>query len=275
MGVRHKIVDRSCTTLTTITYYNTTKTEENTKITPVIAQSSMPMKLSKQQVNLLKSLSTNYTEGLPHAPLSADVQDESEFNIIPPPLNCPKWACIILPCINHVPSMKLFKVIQPTEAETLKKSKWIVYDAVSICKGDIIRLNDGDIVPADAVVLSLGMDFIHVPTEEDEGDEDKTTGKEDRGLFVEDLVVDSSNVNGYVKPQTISVETLNGAVHDVQLYAGSMILQGCCIAVVTNIGSETLLGSLIKKGKWPPKEHIDLEQDGEGTTSLVQESEVI
>ncbi len=242
----------------------------------------MPMKLSKQQINLLKSLSTNYEEGLPASPLSADFDDEPEYNIIPPPLNCPKWACIILPCINHVPSMKLFKVIKPTEAEVRKNSKWVVYDSVSICKGDIIRLNDGDTVPADVVVLSLGMDFVHIPktNDEEEGKEGTAAVKnqdDQKGFAVEELVVDSSNVNGYAKPQSISVDTSTGTVKAVELYAGSMILQGCCIAVVTKTGTDTLLSTLMRKGKWPPKEQIDIEEeeDAEVTSSLVEESEVI
>ncbi len=233
------------------------------------------MKLSKEQVSLLKSLSTNYEEGLPSAPLSADLHDEPEYNIIPPPLDCPQWACIVLPCINHVPSMKLFKVVKPTEAEVRKNSRWIVYDAVSICKGDIIRLNDGDIVPADAVVLSLGMDFVSMENDlenNNDDQEDENRNGEKKGAFVEDLIVDSSNVNGYVKPQTITVDASTGTVKAATLYAGSMILQGCCIAVVTKIGPDTLISTLMRKGLWPPKEPIDAE---EGTTSLVQESEVI
>eukprot|EP01083_Nonionella_stella_P000620 1756_1 len=203
------------------------------------------MKLSKEQVDLLKSLSTDYEKGLP----SSDI-GESEYNIIPAPLNCPQWACIILPCINHLPSMKLYKVIKPTEAEVRKDSKWVIYDAASITKGDIIRISDGDIVPADVVVLSLGMDFARVP---EEGEEDGDSDDQGPGIFTEEIVVDSSNVNGYSKTQNVSVSSTNAIIARTELYAGSMILQGTCMAVVTKTGSDTLLGTLIKEGNWPPK----------------------
>lgn len=249
------------------------------------------MQLSKEQITLLKSLSTNYTKGLSQN--DAALGNDSEYNIIPAPLNCPQWACILLPCISHIPSMKLYKTIKPTEAEVRKNNKWVVYDAVSILKGDIVRMSDGDIVPADCVVLSLGMEFAYVPTDEEimameENDDDgsfvanrnRNANKNDErsnqnDLFVEELVVDSSNVNGYLKPQTISVvNKQNGMIaKNTVLYAGSMILQGTCIAVVTKTGSETLLASLIMKGIWPPKEQLDM--DGDDFSPLVERSEVI
>lgn len=232
------------------------------------------MKLSKEQVQLLKTLKTDYVKGLPKP--SDTVTDETEYNIIPPPLNCPQWACIILPCLNHLPSMKLFKLIRPTEAEVRKDSKWVIYDAISITKGDIIRISDGDIVPADVVVLSLGMDFVDVPPSEDDeekgledNDKQDTEQPSDEGLFVGDVVVDSSSVNGFTKPQTITVANVSAIENNTTLYAGSMLLQGSCIAVVTKTGPETLLGTLIKKGKWPPKAEMVMDSKGDITSSVV------
>ena len=239
-------------------------------------------RLSKEQVDLLKSLSTNYLTGLPddyNTSTLHDNQDDEEYNVIPAPMNCPSWACIILPCINHFPSMKLYKEIRPIEAEVRKDSKWVVYDAISIRKGDIVRLNDGDIVPADVVVLSLGMDFVEADFENSSAASSNSAGTSRPTTgFVQELVVDSSNVNGYTKPHTISIHKngmIRGSLQHQQLYAGSMILQGCCIAVVTKTGSETLLGSLITKGKWPPKEQIAMSLDGDGNYELVAQSEVI
>lgn len=227
------------------------------------------MKLSKEQVDLLKSLSTDYKRGLPSTDYALD---ESEYNIIPPPLNCPQWACIILPCINHVPSMKLYKTIKPTEAEVRKDSRWIVYDAVSITKGDIIRLSDGDIIPADVVVLSLGMDFVHVP---EEGEDEEEGAISNEGFMVEELVVDSSDVNGFTKPQIVSLSAGSATIRNAELHAGSMVLQGSCIAVVTKTGSETMLANLMQKGEWPPQKQALMNEDGEFTTSLVEQGEVI
>mmetsp|Transcript_686 Transcript_686/g.1079 ORF Transcript_686/g.1079 Transcript_686/m.1079 type:complete len:239 (-) Transcript_686:41-757(-) len=238
------------------------------------------MKLSKEQVDLLKSLSTDYHHGLRSNTDHNGYDDESEYNMIPPPINCPNWACILLPCINHIPSMKLYKAIKPTEAEVRKNSRWIIYDAVSIGKGDIIRLGDGDIVPADVVVLNLGMDFVTLPDygdDEDEDDNKEMEGREKvKQLLIEELVVDSSNVNGYTKPQTVTVDEDTGMIPTTELYAGSVILQGDCIAVVTKTGQETLLASLMKKGDWPPKRQVMGDgDDGEATIALVEQSEVI
>lgn len=211
--------------------------------------------LSREQKDLLASLSTNYKTG---RALSHDDDDENEsphhqghgeLNIIKPPLNCPKWACIILPCINHIPSMKLFKSIVPREAEVRIGSRWVCYDASSLNRGDIIRLSEGDIVPADARLLSLGPDFVH-----DGGIDDDSSGlyegEEDDTL---ELIVDSNQITGEPKPRIISLNP-DRTVSAVELYAGSVVLHGEAIAVVTKIGGDVLLSRLMREGKWPPKQ---------------------
>ena len=232
------------------------------------------MRLTEDQLSLLQSLSTDYKKGL-QSSSSTSSTSSIEYNIIPAPFNCPKWACIILPCINHVPSMKLYKTIQPTEAEVRKKNKWVVYDAVSITKGDIIRLTDGDIVPADVIVLSLGMDFVHDGNEnENRNGKEYTCNEYNNNMDVEEFIVDSSSVNGYKNPQIISIDKNSGTIrNNIQLYAGSMVLQGTCIAVVNRIGQETLLASLIQKGKWPPTQRSMVGDDG--NYELVEQTEII
>ena len=49
--------------------------------------------------------------------------------------------------------MKLFATIQPDDAEILRNGQWIRYDATSLVTGDIIRLEEGDLIPADCIVL--------------------------------------------------------------------------------------------------------------------------
>ena len=66
--------------------------------------------------------------------------------------------------------------------------------------------------------------------------------------------MDSSNVNGQ-RPQTISAKDNDdgsGTVEALELYAGSVVLQGEAIVVVTKIGKDTMLASMIAKGEWPP-----------------------
>lgn len=43
--------------------------------------------------------------------------------------------------------MKLFRLVQAEDAEVIRDGRWIRYDASSLVKGDIIRLESGDAVP--------------------------------------------------------------------------------------------------------------------------------
>jgi Cation transport ATPase len=200
--------------------------------------------LSQEQKDLLASLSANYKTGRSLSSSNGNVNEHEshrceELNIINPPLNCPKWACIILPCINHIPSMKLFKSIVPREAEVRIGSRWVCYDASSLNRGDIIRLSEGDTVPADARLLSLGPDFV-----DDDGDEEE---EQDGDGFDQDeeatleLVVDSNHITGETKPRIISLNPDNKTVNAVELFAGSVVLHGEAIAVVTKIGGRCVI----------------------------------
>jgi len=240
------------------------------------------MRLSKEHKELLATLRTNYKTGPKNT--NDSHHDHQELNIINPPLNCPKWACIILPCIKHVPSMKLFKKIIPREAEVRLGSRWVCYDASSLNKGDIVRLNQGDIVPADVRLLNLGLEFVY----DGDGDSDGN-GNEHEQQYQEsnqetpplELIVDTSQIDGAAKPQTISLNA-DGTVDAQELYAGSVVLQGGAIAVVAKVGREVLLSRLIKEGQWPPqqkkgwqavpKEDDDDDQDG---ISLQRQQEVV
>eukprot|EP00566_Odontella_aurita_P022137 CAMPEP_0113533894 /NCGR_PEP_ID=MMETSP0015_2-20120614/4867_1 /TAXON_ID=2838 /ORGANISM="Odontella" /LENGTH=235 /DNA_ID=CAMNT_0000433015 /DNA_START=324 /DNA_END=1033 /DNA_ORIENTATION=+ /assembly_acc=CAM_ASM_000160 len=117
------------------------------------------LSLSRSQLDLLSTLSASYTDGLATSDASRRRSDSGGvLNVVLPPINCPKWVCCLLPCIKSIPSMKLFRQIEPEDAEVMRDGRWVRYDAASLVKGDIVRLSDGDAVPADCVVLSLGMD---------------------------------------------------------------------------------------------------------------------
>lgn len=149
------------------------------------------------------------------------------FNVVPPPVDCPAWLCIVLPCINHLKSMKAHKNCIPEDAEVLRNGKWIRYDAASLVLGDVIRLEEGDIVPADCVVAV-------------EGDND-------------DLLVDLRAVTGQTRPKQV-----NGNAHKTRnqrtLLFGGTVVQGRATALVTAIGTDTTLGQLIKNRKFPVPE---------------------
>lgn len=145
--------------------------------------------------------------------------------------------------------MKQFRYVQPDDAEVLRDGRWIRYDAASLVVGDIVRLAEGDVVPADCVVISLGME--HVDASIVVGDEEENVGNTASESLTE-LTVDSHYITGETKPRHIPYRS-NQTVQSTLLYYGSRVLEGACIALVTGCGESTILARLIKDGRWPPK----------------------
>lgn len=188
------------------------------------------MNLSDAQQQLLQQLETSIERGLTTDQASVSRErDGGVYNCIRPPVDCPAWLCIVLPCISHLPSMKAFQRIVPEDAEVLRNGKWIRYDATSLVKGDIIRLEEGDVVPADCVVLSIN-------------------GNE--------LLVDHRLVTGEDKPRGSIVDPKLNVAKPTQLFWGAQVVQGSGLAVVAAIGPNTLVASLIREGSFPPKGNI-------------------
>lgn len=154
------------------------------------------------------------------------------FNVVPPPVDCPAWLCVVLPCINHLKSMKAHKNCIPEDAEVLRNGKWIRYDAASLVIGDFIRLEEGDIVPADCVIAFDG-----------DGDGDNNG----------DLLVDLRVVTGQSRPKQLNRDNATTRSQRT-LFFGGTVVQGRATALVTAIGTETVLGQLIKNGKFPVPE---------------------
>jgi magnesium-transporting ATPase (P-type) len=85
-----------------------------------------------------------------------------------------------------------------------------------------------------------------------------------------DFLVDVKCVAGEDKPRvakSASANTLStssssssgksgtGTVQPIQLFMGGQVVQGSGMAVVTAIGKNTLLASLIREGRFPPKDN--------------------
>ncbi|KAL3913356.1 MAG: hypothetical protein SGILL_006525, partial [Bacillariaceae sp.] len=159
-------------------------------------------------------------------------EKDGSFNVVQPPIDCPAWLCIILPCITKIPSMKAFAQLKPDDAEVLRNNgKWIRYDASSLVSGDVIRLEEGDMVPADCVVVDTSEDL---------------------------LLVDLQAVTGQERPKSIAA-TASGSTLSKgqrQLYLGGRVVQGRATALVTSVGPQTLLATLIQDGRFPPKEPV-------------------
>ena len=117
--------------------------------------------------------------------------------------------------------------------------------------GDIVRLVEGDVVPADCTVISLGMDHVDATTIVDEENNNTETSANGSNSMM-DMTVDSHLITGEIKPRQISNQS-NGTVNNLTtLYYGSRILEGACIAVVTATGSRVVLAKLIREGRFPP-----------------------
>jgi magnesium-transporting ATPase (P-type) len=105
--------------------------------------------------------------------------------------------------------------------------------------GDIVRLDEGDVVPADCVVMTLTDD---------------------------EMLVDVRNITGEERARSIT--GMNNTAPAVKLYFGGQVLQGSGTCVVTAIGSSTLLAKLIREKKFPPKENV-LDGDEDEGIALV------
>lgn len=193
--------------------------------------------LTLWQADIISRLQTNTVTGLNTFEASTRRGDgkHEQLNLVSPPVDCPAWICCLLPCIKHIPSMKLYDSIIPEDADVLRDGEWICYDAASLVLGDVICLREGETVPADCVVVSLG--DVKIP---------ETDGNEE-------LVVDSTHITGEIKPRTIISKDIlrDDGMDTAQVYYGSHVLHGCALAVVNAVGNNTRLGTLIRESQWP------------------------
>lgn len=191
---------------------------------------------SQKRTQLLERLDVVQDKGLSTDEASSRRQEVGHFNTVDPPIQCPAWICCLLPCIKHIPSMKAYRQMQPEDAEVLRDGRWIRYDASSLVRGDIVRLEEGDVVPADCMVLQL-----------EDG--------------CEEVVVDHRLIQGG-SPLT----------NPTQMYYGEQLVVGSCLAVCTAIGPETRMARLIQQGKFPSDNSPVMEEDEEAGISLIERS---
>ena len=165
--------------------------------------------------------------------------------------------------------MKQFRYVQPDDAEVLRDGRWIRYDAASLVTGDIVRLAEGDVVPADCVVISLGME--HVDISSVVADDEEAGGSTSTTESLTELTVDSHYITGESKPRHIPCRS-NQTVESKLLYYGSRVLEGACIALVTGCGEKTILAKLIKERRWPPKGDLSEEVEEIGRMNMEESS---
>mmetsp|Transcript_21982 Transcript_21982/g.46367 ORF Transcript_21982/g.46367 Transcript_21982/m.46367 type:complete len:241 (-) Transcript_21982:304-1026(-) len=195
-------------------------------------------------VSLSNHLSSGFTTD--EASQMRESVHNDAFNVVPPPVDCPAWLCIMLPCINHLKSMKAHKNCIPEDAEVLRNAKWTRYDAASLVVGDVIRLEEGDVVPADCVIAV-------------------------DDLRDDDLLVDLRVVTGLSRPKQFN-SGVSRTRNQRTLMFGGTVVQGHAMALVTAIGTETVLGKLIASGKFPiPDKDSD---DTEETMTLSETTDM-
>ena len=163
--------------------------------------------------------------------------------------------------------MKQFRLVLPDDAEVLRDRHWVRYDHASLVVGDIVRLVEGDIIPADCALISLGMDHVGASVVVDEETSSSSSGIS-QGMggggghsnnCNMDIILDSHLITGETKPRQISYNSIIGAENTSTLYFGSRVLQGACIAVVIATGDRVMLSKLIQAGRWPPQTDLSEE----------------
>jgi len=213
--------------------------------------------LSKAQLDLLERYGSNLEKGYTTDEASRrreDAPDYGTFNVVDPPIKCPPAVCCLLPCIKHLPKQKLFRRIRPEDAEVKRNGRWIRYDAASLVTGDVIRVEEGDVVPADCVVLAL--ERRHSSSSDDLLVDHRYVTGEDKPRCSRAVTTTNANAvigGGGSGAVAVSADEDLVAAKPVQLFWGGHVNRGSAVAVVTAIGPNTLIASLIREGKFPPK----------------------
>mmetsp|Transcript_26968 Transcript_26968/g.39941 ORF Transcript_26968/g.39941 Transcript_26968/m.39941 type:complete len:215 (+) Transcript_26968:76-720(+) len=150
-----------------------------------------------------------------------------DMNVIPPPLKCPAWLCCILPCLLKTKDMQYFNECSAEYAEVKIDNKWVKIDPVGVLTGDVVRVTEGNRVPADLRVISvIGEECKFVPT----------------------------CITGTSTPRSCRPELFTNSYRNSpnMAFAGFMCTEGECIGIVIATGRNTLLGRMIEMNEWPP-----------------------
>ncbi len=114
--------------------------------------------------------------------------------------------------------MKSFKSMSPPQVKVVRDGKVSTIESQDICRGDIILLEGGDLVPADCRVLECS----------------------------DNLVVDNAALTGESEPQKRTAFCTHNDPMETQnlLFFGTSVPEGSCKAIVCRIGDETLMGQI-------------------------------
>lgn len=136
--------------------------------------------------------------------------------------------CIIIEicCLEGRSSKKMINNKYMTKSKVVRDNKVSMINTVSIVVGDIIKLEEGDIIPADGYIISGEID---VSNEKLNGISEPSNKKQD-SKFV------------YNEGKTVSGKDL---IDKNLLFAGSIVLNGSAEMIVTEIGNKTFLSKIL------------------------------
>ena len=175
--------------------------------------------------DLLLSVNST-TEGLNAKQLKAK-QDErgQDSATIPKPIEAPEWLCCILPCLDASHDMLEYKRCVNQQCVVKRAGRgWMNMDVSGLLVGDLVKVNDGYIVPADIRIINC-------------------VGK---------CTLDPSYVTG--AGTYTANENESGDVYQYSpnmAFAGYRCEGGDFSGIVVATGGDTLLGRMIKRGLWP------------------------
>ncbi|GBG29915.1 Sodium/potassium-transporting ATPase subunit alpha-1 [Hondaea fermentalgiana] len=172
------------------------------------------------QTNLQRGMSMN---------VANDKIESTGPNLIPSPQPCPSWLCCLLPWLRNTPAMQAYRRCIADTAQVMRDGRCICIDPTSLVQGDIVYIEENEIVPADCRILSCSEDLSLCAFE------------------IEDVVLNGAATLG--NPRDSFLESRN------VLYAGSRLVSGHARAIVIHTGRETVMGTLIKRGFWPVDAH--------------------
>jgi len=151
-------------------------------------------------------------------------------NVIPSPNQCPAFMCCLLPWLKNTPAMIAYRDCIAESAQVLRDGKCLCVDPSSIVQGDVIHLEQHDLVPADCRILESDDDFCL-----------QAFSHESFTLLGSDQLSDARS--SFLASNNI-------------IYGGCLVISGQCRAMVINAGKKTVMATLIEKGLWPAQKFV-------------------
>jgi hypothetical protein len=154
---------------------------------------------------------------------------------MPRPTEMPEWMCCLLPCLDATHEILEYKrCIAQTALVKRAGRDWMTMEVSGLLVGDLIKVEAGEIVPADARVVSS------------------------QGL----CVLDTTDVCGG-GTYTVNEDEAGRENYEYSpnlAFAGYKCDSGEFTAIVVATGSRTMIGKLIKRHMWPlmrnNKDHV-------------------